>query len=425
MLLFVFVMLLFACEKEENEDDCLNYASTSIYVDPLKYSEYTPIEIPLEELGSLISFQEPFEIEKSGKIYIKDNLMIIGEGDLGFHFFDNSDPKNPIQKKFLKIEGTSDIAIRGDYVYLNQYKDLVTLKIDLNSYSFEETGREKEVFSNHIYYGKQSPDFYYFYPTEGSIITGFKKKKNFKKPEQPKFEHTNCYKEAVLANESSSNSDGQGGSLAKFTLKEDYLYTVDNRKLNTFLILGDHVKNPSFIGSIDVGFSIETLFNFKENLFIGSSSAMYIYNISTPENPVFVSEAQHFRACDPVIANDTHAFVTIHGGSRCGGNSNQLKVYDILDIKNPKLLLDKNLIEPKGIALYGDYILVADKAVRVFNVADVKNGNLPFVTKIDVNANDLIIRDNHLFIIGDFGIYQYELEDNTELKITNLSELIF
>lgn len=222
------------------------------------------------------------------------------------------------------------------------------------------------------------------------------------------------------------SGDGQGGSFATFTLKGDYLYAVDNEKLNTFLIADAHQENPSFSNSVEVGFGIETLFGFKENLFIGSSDAMYIYNLDNPDTPSFESRSNHFRACDPVIANDTHAFVTIHGGTRCGGNANQLIVYDINDVKNPNRLLDFNLVEPKGLALYKNkYVFVADTAIRIFDITDLGNNNVKLISKIDQNANDLIIRDDHLFAVGDHGVYQYQLDENPDLSVTAISELTF
>ncbi|NIJ46175.1 hypothetical protein FHR24_002653 [Wenyingzhuangia heitensis] len=421
LLLFVFI----GCVKEE-ENNCpeYNYSSSSYYLDPSIYSEYTPIEISVDNMGDLITFEEPFEVEKSGKIYIKDNLLIVQEQEKGYHFYDNSNPENPIQTKFLRIENTTDIAIRDNSFYISHYNDLVTLNINLIDFTFTETGREKEVLTNYYAYYKISPDGYYFTSSEGKVITGFIKKENFERPDFPTFMYSDCYEYSVVS-DGGNKFDGQGGSLSTFTLKGDYLYTVDYNKLNSFLIEGANQKNPAFVGAINVGFGIETLSSFGDNLFIGSTSAMYIYGLQNPAVPNFKSISNHFRACDPVIANEQNAFVTIHGGSRCGGDSNQLKVYNITDVENPVLLLDKTLVEPKGMALYGDYLFVADTAIRIFDVSDVENGNVSFVHKIDRNVNDLIIRENHLFAIGNNGVYQYTLENSTDLTVSMVSELVF
>ena len=424
-LAFVLIATI-SCE-ENKEDDCADVAvaESSYFIDPLIYSEYTPIELSKDKLSELIEFTAPFDVEKAGKIYIKDDLIFIGEQGKGYHIYDNSSPENPIQKKFLKIGGTTDLAIREDYFYMNQFNDLITLKVDLANFTFNETGREKGVFSLFSPSENTSPDGYYFDSSQDKVIVGFSKKENFTAPEFPEFTQNSCFENVLAVDESASPTDGQGGSFATFSLKNNYLYTVDSRKLSTFLINEGHIGNPSFTGTIDVGFGIETLFNFADNLFIGSNNALYIYGLENPETPTFKSISQHFRACDPVVANETNAFVTIRGGSGCGGNSNQLKIYDILDVESPKLLLDRELVNPKGLALFGKYVFVADSAIRIFDVSDLENGNITLVSKIDQEVTDLIIRDNHLFAIGDLGIYQYKLDNTAELKIETLSELLF
>ena len=97
-------------------------------------------------------------------------------------------------------------------------------------------------------------------------------------------------------NESASafdGSTGQGGSLARFTTYVNYLYTVDNQDLNVFSIVDN--EQPVQVNEIPIGFNIETLFNYKQYLFIGSQNGMYIYSVANPETPEYMSEAQHFQ----------------------------------------------------------------------------------------------------------------------------------
>lgn len=123
------------------------------------------------------------------------------------------------------------------------------------------------------------------------------------------------------------NNDGQGGSLVTFTLKGDYLYTVDDNDLNVFNIVDP--KNPTLVNTVFIGFDIETLFGYKDYLYIGSENGMFIYGITNPEFPEKLSSVEHFTACDPVVANDTHAYVTLHSNSFCGNNINILETYDV------------------------------------------------------------------------------------------------
>ena len=71
------------------------------------------------------------------------------------------------------------------------------------------------------------------------------------------------------------SNTGIGGSMARFTIKGDYLYTVDSYDLKTFDIK-DKV-NPEITSEVNLGWGIETIFPYGENLFIGAQSGMHIY----------------------------------------------------------------------------------------------------------------------------------------------------
>ncbi|MFT7352963.1 MAG: hypothetical protein ACI9XR_002754, partial [Flavobacterium sp.] len=112
-----------------------------------------------------------------------------------------------------------------------------------------------------------------------------------------------CDQNSSDSAQNSQISDGQGGSLATFSLKGEYLYTVDYSNLSVFNIA--NATSPVKVNTINVGFEIETLFGFQDYLFIGSQNAMYIYDITNAELPKKLSQSNHFRACDPVVANGT------------------------------------------------------------------------------------------------------------------------
>jgi hypothetical protein len=215
---------------------------------------------------------------------------------------------------------------------------------------------------------------------------------------------------------SAFSENGQGGSLARFALYVDYLYVVDDTNLNVFSIINR--QEPVQVNTVPIGFNIETLFNYKNYLYIGSRNGMYIYNIDNAEEPVYVSDVQHFTACDPVIANDTHAFVTLHTNIGCGTNINVSEIYDVTEVTNPILISSRNLTQPIGLGLYNDYLFVCDDEVKIFDVSDPNDSQL--VSSIDVNAFDVIINNGILVLIGENGLYQYSLDSN---DITNISHL--
>ena len=223
--------------------------------------------------------------------------------------------------------------------------------------------------------------------------------------------------------DSAQNSDiGQGGSLAVFAIKGNYLYSVDQMKLNVFSLIDS--EKPVKVNEIPIGFDIETLFSFGDNLFIGSRNGMFIYSITNPENPTKLSSVQHFTACDPVIANSTHSYVTLNSNTTCGNNINVLQVYDTKDLTNPKLIHSRTLTQPKGIGFFtADYLFVCDDVIKIFNIQNPAEPIL--VHSIDRNCFDLIIRNNTLFAIGNGGVYLYELNPSNIKDIKVVSEVKF
>lgn len=219
-----------------------------------------------------------------------------------------------------------------------------------------------------------------------------------------------------------NNDIGQGGSLAVFAIKGNYLYGVDQMKLNVFSLIDS--EKPVKVNEISIGFDIETLFSYGDNLFIGSRNGMFIYSISNPENPTKLSSVQHFTACDPVIANSTHSYVTLNSNTTCGNNTNVLQVYDTKDLSNPKLIHSRTLTQPKGIGFYtSDYLLVCDDVIKIFNIQNPAEPIL--VHAIDKNCFDVIVRDNTLFAIGNGGVYRYELNPSNIKDIKVISEVKF
>lgn len=229
---------------------------------------------------------------------------------------------------------------------------------------------------------------------------------------------------AMLSCESSSDggsngdnsSTGKGGSMARFTILNNHLYTVDNQNLNVFTITA--ADTPAFVKSLPVGFAIETIFARNNTLFLGSSNGMYIYDISSPTNPVLQSFFQHIYSCDPVVANDSLAYLTMRTETFCGRNTNELQVIDIKNRKSPKFVSRVQMVKPYGLGLDGNKLFVCDNGLKVFSLA---NPLAPKLTKsFNVTAIDVIPDANLLMVLATDGLHQYKYQNDT---ITFLSHL--
>ena len=201
-------------------------------------------------------------------------------------------------------------------------------------------------------------------------------------------------------------TDGQGGSLARFTLSGNYLYTVGDQSLSVFDV--SNTENPVLKGDTYIGFDIETLFGLGDKLFVGSRLGMYIYDISSPENPLRLAEVSHIRSCDPVVSSGDYTYVTLHTNSACQGNINQLEIYNTENPLYPELLTTVQMNQPIGLGLYYNYLLVTD--LDIVRVLDVSEPQYPkFVSFIPLKGFDVIIRGDELFVIGDENLTQFEV----------------
>jgi hypothetical protein len=213
----------------------------------------------------------------------------------------------------------------------------------------------------------------------------------------------------------SGSPGSRGGSMARFTVVGDWLYTVDDSKLNVVSIADP--AHPVDAGELWIGSDIETIFAMDDLLFIGSQSAMHIYDIEKPEFPEFVSTSSHFKSCDPVVAAGTLAFVTLNSslGSWCGQRGDRLIAYDISDVYAPVVIDEVQLSSPRGLAVdIGQKMLfVCDNGIRAFDISDPENIEIlyssvpvPEVGRIDAYDCIVLENDSRLLVIGADGLYQ-------------------
>jgi hypothetical protein len=126
-------------------------------------SAYRAVTMPRSVLESSISLTTAKPVVNAGKIYIKDNLMFVTEVNEGFHIYDYSDPATPRQKAYLEVPGATDVAIRGNNLYINQAVDLVTLNYANDRITL--SGRTRNIFPQ-----KTSPDGRWVDMTENNSI---------------------------------------------------------------------------------------------------------------------------------------------------------------------------------------------------------------------------------------------------------------
>ena len=98
-----------------------------------KYMANVPVYTDYETFRETGGFEGARAIEQKGNIYFKDNYLFLVEPDKGVHFIDNTNPASPGQTGFLNVWGATGMAIKGNYLFVNSFIDLVVY--DISSFS--------------------------------------------------------------------------------------------------------------------------------------------------------------------------------------------------------------------------------------------------------------------------------------------------
>jgi hypothetical protein len=218
-----------------------------------------------------------------------------------------------------------------------------------------------------------------------------------------------------------SPSTGKGGSLARFTIVDDYLYTISGSDLQLFDI--KNPANPYFWNKIKIGWDIETIFPYHEKLFIGGQAGMYIYDNSDPAQPVKISRFAHVTSCDPVVVENNYAYVTLRGGTRCGGRNNSLEIINIGNIYNPELIASYPMDSPYGLGIDRGLLFICDgdSGLKLFDASKPKE-----LKKVGgfsgIKTHDVILHNGIAIVVGQKGLYQYDYQDLE--SVTLISEIV-
>jgi hypothetical protein len=207
---------------------------------------------------------------------------------------------------------------------------------------------------------------------------------------------------------------GRAGSMSRFAILGNTLYTVDQQSLRVFDLgtVGNTSQNtPRLLGTTPLGVGIETIYPSGNYLFVGTQSGMYIFDAATPQQPRQVGFYQHVVSCDPVVVAGRWAYLTLRTGRSCGGGPNQLQVIDLQDLTQPRLAQSYPMSQPFGLGIDAGLLFVCDDGLKVFDASQS-----PTLTQRDqfgIEAYDVIPHNGHLLVIGKQGLYQYQYAGRT------------
>ena len=423
----LFALLLSCLFVTMTATSCLRDKCTSTQT----YTRFDPILQKAEAFRKGVVVESPRSLKKPGKIYVYGQYLFINERNEGIHVIDNSDPAAPKPVVFWNIIGNVDMAIRGNYLYADQYVDLLTIDIS-NIQLPTVVCTRKDAFGLNGF------------SSDGSYIVGYtptevtqeidcsdsRSSQTWFAQEDIVFVNTGVVNTGLFDAGSSNfsnpqlaySSDGSGGnvpaglagSYARFGLHQSYLYTLDNWLLRSWSL--DDPSCPAAADSVYTSGNVETIFPWKDRLFLGSPTGLQIFNNSNPAHPVYETMFNHATGCDPVVCDNENAYVTIHGGTPCGGNFNQLDIVDIRNLPSAALNKSYDMKSPMGLAVTDRFLYICDDGLKIYDKTNPLDLDLKKHYR-DIKTYDVIaLNESLLMVIGDDGFYQFDVSNPENMK---------
>jgi hypothetical protein len=383
------------------------------------YTFWEPVYRTKAEARANIKNNPAQDIERPGKIYIRGNYIFLNEIDKGIHIIDNSNPSAPRNIAFVNIPGNLDMAVKGNTLYADFYSDLVA--IDITDPAHIVTTKFVENMFPERAWGNG------FSPNPSMVIIDWVRKDTtvpttcggnsglFGGLKNADVLFLSSAQSAYGTAAAPSTPFGVGGSMARFTIVNNHMYTVMPSTLRVVSV--SDPANPVQTGSVNLGFGIETIYPFSNRLFIGSNTGMLIYDISNPSVPTKLGTFSHARVCDPVIADNNFAYVTLRSGTTCQGFTNQLDIVDIANVMSPVLKKTYPMTNPHGLSKDGSTLIICDgkDGVKFYNANDINNLQL-LKTIPSAETYDVIAFNKWALVVAKDGLYQYDYSDLNNIR---------
>lgn len=214
----------------------------------------------------------------------------------------------------------------------------------------------------------------------------------------------------------SAPDQGVSGSITRFAVNGNYMYVLNQNEVQTYDITDR--TNPVLKHRLATDWGLETITFYDNSLFLGSTTALYILDITNPAVPVIQAKSDRlstvgFTGCDPVAVNGDYAYSTIKVIENiCGVISAEsaLIVYDVSNKSNPKVLGTYPMNIPNGLGYKDNYLFVCDEGSDLLVVYDITNPaalELAPVTVPMTDPYDLIVDGQRMIVSTktDFQIF--------------------
>ncbi len=408
-----FLFLLSSCVKDKGSVTMTYNKGTAVYAD-------------LDAVRSKTLIGTTRQINDPGKIFIDENMLLIGEEDEGIHVYDNTNPASPVNVSFIQLPFCKEFYVENNMIYAESQYDFV--KIDITNLSLPTlVNRVEFAFGDAIFdhNGNVLVGFDYAVVTE-SFDFGSAEELALRESSNLFYNSKgNLIPESSVPSSFTGNSESIKGTLNKITVNNNYVYVVGDSKLYTFY---DAPNQMNLVNETDISLGLETIYPEGNNLYLGTQTSMIVVDASNPSSPEYTSEYEHPTSCDPVLPNGNVAYLTLRTAdfSGCNGDENTVEVLDISDVNNPEPLNSYTVSSPYGMNIINNYLFVGEgnNGLTIFDISNPQF--LAFQTTLsNVTVYDIMPHPTDPSIIlttGDNGLVQYNI-DYATLTLTELSSI--
>ncbi|HUR12805.1 MAG TPA: hypothetical protein VM012_15620 [Flavitalea sp.] len=89
---------------------------------------YVPVYANAQNINQ-ITVEAAQPVEHAGKIYVYGNYLFQNDLYKGIHIIDNSNKSLPKKLAFIKIPLSTELAVKGNHLYSNNYDDIVVFDL--------------------------------------------------------------------------------------------------------------------------------------------------------------------------------------------------------------------------------------------------------------------------------------------------------
>ncbi|ACU63850.1 LVIVD repeat-containing protein [Chitinophaga pinensis] len=358
-----------------------------------------------------ISYQPARAIRNAGKLYTYGTYILQEESDSGLHIISYQDPAHPVKTGFLRIPGFQKALIEGDYLYADNYNDLIVVPLK-ELPSVTHVARVSRVWTQ-----KDFPPFRNVYfecpvPTKGTVIGWHLTKVN-----DPKCRTQFRY------------YDGYGEQRPRLSAgivgNKGHIYLADNTDIVSYSVT--QPLAPVQQSRYQTGEVMDSLYAFNDMLITTDvrGTGGSLYDISDPLIIQYRTMLTNLSSCYAMLPAGRHIYAAPNPAKRLcyPVSSTTLTVSDIEDdyriVAKGALPFDSTY----ALALSGNYLYAATP--KGISVVDVSSA--PALTRLAdkeaVPYIDLVIRGTQLYCRSNISIDCYDISSPAAIKV--ISKLVY